>query len=160
MELALFIKLTGGLVYLLAGGDLLVRGAVALARRFHVSPIVIAVATVLSKKHLHRYPVLAFSALPMIYGGVAHAILWLLFERDRPLDWNWTGVGSIAYLTVFGSMMMSGDVAYETVMTSHGDLMIVTSEKPEMVKKLQKWAAKNKTEMAKYEEKGHEGHAH
>lgn len=46
MELALFIKLTGGLVYLLAGGDLLVRGAVALARRFHVSPIVIALTVV------------------------------------------------------------------------------------------------------------------
>lgn len=46
MELALFIKLAGGLVYLLAGGDLLVRGAVALARRFHVSPIVIALTVV------------------------------------------------------------------------------------------------------------------
>jgi cation:H+ antiporter len=46
MEATLFIKLVGGLVYLLAGGDLLVRGAVALARRFHVSPIVIALTVV------------------------------------------------------------------------------------------------------------------
>jgi len=46
MDPTLFIKLTGGLVYLLLGGDLLVRGAVALARRYHVSPIVIALTIV------------------------------------------------------------------------------------------------------------------
>ena len=41
-----FVQLAGGLVYLLFGGDLLVRGAVALARRFHISPIVIALTVV------------------------------------------------------------------------------------------------------------------
>lgn len=46
MDPTLFIKLTGGLVYLLIGGDLLVRGAVALARRLHVSPLVIALTIV------------------------------------------------------------------------------------------------------------------
>ena len=46
MHATLFIQLAGGLVYLLAGGDLLVRGAVALARRFHVSPILIALTVV------------------------------------------------------------------------------------------------------------------
>lgn len=46
MDPALFVKLAGGLVYLLAGGDLLVRGAVALARRLRVSPIVIALTVV------------------------------------------------------------------------------------------------------------------
>jgi len=46
MQATHFIQLAGGLVYLLAGGDLLVRGAVALARRFHVSPIVIALTVV------------------------------------------------------------------------------------------------------------------
>ena len=46
MEATHFVQLAGGLVYLLAGGDLLVRGAVALARRFHVSPIVIALTVV------------------------------------------------------------------------------------------------------------------
>lgn len=40
------LKLAGGLVYLLWGGDLLVRGAVALARRYHVSPMVIALTVV------------------------------------------------------------------------------------------------------------------
>jgi cation:H+ antiporter len=46
MDPTLYIKLAGGLVYLLAGGDLLVRGAVALARRFHVSPMVIGLTVV------------------------------------------------------------------------------------------------------------------
>lgn len=46
MHATQLIQLAGGLVYLLAGGDLLVRGAVALARRFHVSPTVIALTVV------------------------------------------------------------------------------------------------------------------
>ena len=46
MEATLFIKLAGGLAYLLVGGDLLVRGAVALARRFHVPSVVIALTVV------------------------------------------------------------------------------------------------------------------
>ncbi len=46
MDPVLYIELVGGLVYLLVGGDLLVRGAVALARRFHVSPMLIALTVV------------------------------------------------------------------------------------------------------------------
>ena len=42
----LWIELAGGLAWLLIGGDFLVRGAVALARRFHVSPMVIALTVV------------------------------------------------------------------------------------------------------------------
>lgn len=41
-----YIQLFGGLIYLLMGGDLLVRGAVALARRVRVPPFVIAVSVV------------------------------------------------------------------------------------------------------------------
>lgn len=46
MTLTYVIQLAGGLIYLLAGGDLLVRGAVALARRLRVSPMVIALTVV------------------------------------------------------------------------------------------------------------------
>jgi len=46
MEPAALIRLAGGLVWLLLGGDLLVRGAVALARRLHVSPMLIALSVV------------------------------------------------------------------------------------------------------------------
>ena len=40
------MQLAGGLIYLLMGADLLVRGAVALARRFQVSPMVVAFSVV------------------------------------------------------------------------------------------------------------------
>lgn len=41
-----YLHLLGGLIYLLMGGDLLVRGAVALARRARVSPIIVALTLV------------------------------------------------------------------------------------------------------------------
>lgn len=41
-----YLELFGGLVYLLMGGDLLVRGAVALARRAHISPMLVGVTIV------------------------------------------------------------------------------------------------------------------
>ncbi len=41
-----YVQLLGGLIYLLMGGDLLVRGAVALARRTRVPPVVVALSVV------------------------------------------------------------------------------------------------------------------
>ena len=41
-----FILIAAGFVLLLAGGEALVRGSIALARRFHVSPLVIGVTVV------------------------------------------------------------------------------------------------------------------
>jgi cation:H+ antiporter len=46
MDPLLFLQLFSGLIYLLFGGDLLVRGAVALARKFHVPPMIIALTIV------------------------------------------------------------------------------------------------------------------
>ncbi len=40
------LQLFGGLIYLLLGGDLLVRGAVALARKAHISPMVVGLTIV------------------------------------------------------------------------------------------------------------------
>jgi cation:H+ antiporter len=42
----MYIELFGGLTYLLLGGDLLVRGAVALARRASISPLVVGLTVV------------------------------------------------------------------------------------------------------------------
>lgn len=42
----MYIELFGGLTYLLLGGDLLVRGAVALARQANVSPLVVGLTVV------------------------------------------------------------------------------------------------------------------
>jgi len=44
--LQLSVQFFGGLIYLLVGGDLLVRGAVALARRARVPPLVVALSVV------------------------------------------------------------------------------------------------------------------
>jgi cation:H+ antiporter len=46
MDLLLFLHLFSGLIYLLFGGDLLVRGSVALARKFHVPSMIIALTIV------------------------------------------------------------------------------------------------------------------
>ena len=45
-SLLIYLQLVGGLVILLLGGDFLVRGAVALARRLGVSPLVIGLTVV------------------------------------------------------------------------------------------------------------------
>lgn len=42
----IFLELVGGFIYLLLGGDLMVRGAVALARRLRVPPVVVAATVV------------------------------------------------------------------------------------------------------------------
>ncbi len=70
-----------------------------------VAPLVSAAATVLSKKRSRDFPPLTLAAIPMIYAAVIHAGLWALLERGRPLAWSWPGVGSIAYLTLFGSVV-------------------------------------------------------
>ena len=46
IELLDFLKLFGGCVYLVLGGDLLVRGALALARKTSVSPVLIGLTVV------------------------------------------------------------------------------------------------------------------
>jgi cation:H+ antiporter len=74
MDPTLFIQLAGGLVYLLAGGDLLVRGAVALARRFHVSPIAIALTVVAFGTSLPELVVVVQASLAgypgLVFGNV------------------------------------------------------------------------------------------
>lgn len=70
-----------------------------------IAPLVSAVATVLSKQRSRKYSPFALAGIPMIYGGLVHVGLWLLLERHRPLAWSWPGVGSIAYLTLVGSVV-------------------------------------------------------
>lgn len=70
-----------------------------------VSPLVTAISSVLSKKRVHEFPALALAGIPMIYAGLLHIVLWRVFEHDRPIAWSWPGVASIAYLTVFGSVV-------------------------------------------------------
>lgn len=74
MDPILFIKLAGGLVYLLLGGDVLVRGAVSLARRYHVSPMIIALTVVAFGTSLPELVVVVQAALTgypgLVFGNV------------------------------------------------------------------------------------------
>jgi cation:H+ antiporter len=74
MDPILFIKLAGGLVYLLLGGDVLVRGAVSLARKYHVSPMVIALTVVAFGTSLPELVVVVQAALTgypgLVFGNV------------------------------------------------------------------------------------------
>ena len=70
-----------------------------------VSPLVTALATVFSKRRVEEFSSLALAGIPMTYGGIGHTILWLVLERDQRIGWSWEGAASIAYLTVFGSLI-------------------------------------------------------
>jgi drug/metabolite transporter (DMT)-like permease len=73
-----------------------------------LGPVATAFSTVLSKRRMHEFPSLAFAGLPITYAGIAHLILWRILEAGRPISWSWPGVGSIAYLVVFGTIVSFG----------------------------------------------------
>jgi hypothetical protein len=63
-----------------------------------------------------------------------------------------------------GKLMMMG-AKWESVQTTHGNVSLMTSDKPETVKEIQAWGEKTMDELAKMEKKekkeqGHEGHDH
>lgn len=66
----LYIQLGGGLIWLLLGGDFLVRGSVALARRFRVSPTIVAFTVVAFGTSLPELVVVLRAALTG-YPGLA-----------------------------------------------------------------------------------------
>lgn len=65
-----YLQLVGGLIYVLMGGDLLVRGAVALARRVRVPPVFIALSVVAFGTSVPEL-VVTVSAVFSGYPGVA-----------------------------------------------------------------------------------------
>ena len=58
-----FLKLFGGFVYLLMGGDLLVRGALGLARESKIPPVVVGLTVVAMGTSAPELMVSTFSAL-------------------------------------------------------------------------------------------------
>ena len=100
-----FVALVAGFIYLLLGGDLLVRGAVALARRLNVPPVVVA-ATVVGfgtslpelvvsvRASMDGFPNLILGnvvgsniANVLLVGGASAAVYPLLYE-DRAIRRN------------------------------------------------------------------------
>ena len=107
--------MVAGFIYLLLGGDLLVRGAVALARRTRVSPVVIALCVVglgtslpelvvSIRASITGYPGLALGnvvgsniANVLLVGGVA-AVIFPLRSRDQGVRHSGTAMLAISLL--------------------------------------------------------------
>ena len=70
IEVLDFLKLFGGFVYLLMGGDLLVRGALGLARESNIPPMVVGLTVVAMGTSAPELMVSGFSALSG-YPGIA-----------------------------------------------------------------------------------------
>ncbi len=95
----IYVDLAAGLIYLLMGGDLLVRGAVALARRARISPMVVAASVVAfgtsvpelvvsAQATLRGFPGMALGnvvgsnvANVLLVGGSAAAVFPLVCDR-------------------------------------------------------------------------------
>jgi hypothetical protein len=58
-----------------------------------------------------------------------------------------------------GGLMMKG-IDMEYVETTHGDIWLMTSDKPEIVKEIHSWADRTKKEMALMMKEDHTGHDH
>lgn len=69
-EIVDFLKLFGGFVYLLMGGDLLVRGAIGLARESRIPPMIVGLTVVAMGTSAPELMVSSFSALSG-YPGIA-----------------------------------------------------------------------------------------
>jgi cation:H+ antiporter len=113
MDPVLFIHLTGGLVYLLAGGDLLVRGAVALARRFHVSPMVIALTVVAFGTSLPELVVVLQAALT----GYPGLVLGNVVGSNTANVLLVMGAGAVIYPLVYGERSVRRDCVFMILAT-------------------------------------------
>lgn len=70
-----------------------------------VSPVASALTSVGIKKWGHDLHPYTLTALPMAYGAVALTAIGLTFEDPRAIEWTAAGVGSIAFLSLFGSVI-------------------------------------------------------
>lgn len=70
-----------------------------------VSPVASALTSVGIKKWGHDLHPYTLTALPMAYGAVALTAIGLTFEDARAIEWTRAAVGSLAYLSLFGSVI-------------------------------------------------------
>jgi len=70
-----------------------------------LSPLVSALSSVSIKKWGAAIHPISLAAMPMAIATVVMTVLALTFERDRPIVWSRASIGSLAYLSVFGSAM-------------------------------------------------------
>jgi drug/metabolite transporter (DMT)-like permease len=70
-----------------------------------VSPVASALTSVGIKKWGHDLHPYTLTALPMAYGAVALTAIGLTFEDARAIEWTLAAVGSLAFLSLFGSVI-------------------------------------------------------
>ena len=70
-----------------------------------VSPVASALTSVGIKKWGHDLHPYTLTALPMAYGAVALTAIGLTFEDARAIEWTPAAVGSLAFLSLFGSVI-------------------------------------------------------
>jgi len=70
-----------------------------------LSPLVSALSSVAVKKWGAKIHPISLAAMPMAIATVVLTSLALTFERDRSIVWSRAAIGSLAYLSVFGSAM-------------------------------------------------------
>lgn len=122
----IYAQLVAGFIYLLGGGDLLVRGGVALARRLRVAPVVVALTVVALGTSLPElmvsiratisgYPNLILGnvvgsniANVLLVGGAAVAVYPLRMRRH---DVRAPGLAMLAASLLFAGLCLSGDVS-------------------------------------------------
>jgi len=81
------------------GGPKAVPAAVVLL----LSPLVSSISSVLVKRYGTDIHPISLAAVPMAIAAAVMAVLALVFERDRPIVWSAATIGSLVYLSVFGS---------------------------------------------------------
>jgi drug/metabolite transporter (DMT)-like permease len=70
-----------------------------------LSPLVSSISSVFVKKWGATIHPISLAAMPMAIGTVVMTGMALLFERHRPIVWTAPSIGSLAYLSVFGSAL-------------------------------------------------------
>ena len=84
-----------------------------------VSVLVASLGNITSARNqAHGLPVIQTNAYGMLYGGLAIGIIALLSGKTISFDLSWAYVGSLAYLSIFGSILAFG--AYLTLIGKIG----------------------------------------
>jgi drug/metabolite transporter (DMT)-like permease len=70
-----------------------------------LSPAFSAMGTIMAKKARMRFHAVTLNTLPLLYTSLTFLIMYLLFELDRNVVFNWPAVISLLYLGIFGTAL-------------------------------------------------------
>jgi drug/metabolite transporter (DMT)-like permease len=70
-----------------------------------LSPLVSSISSVMVKRFGSGIHPISLAAVPMAIAAAVMTVLALVFERGKPVVWNAATIGSLFYLSVFGSAL-------------------------------------------------------